>query len=332
MATIRRSGSGWQALIRKKQYQGQRSKTFRSQAAAKQWANAVESSLQRPSKLALKPPQTFQEAIDLYIQGPLQDHLSGHNETYPLKVLASSWMGAIPLEELSIRHFALWRDERLVKVKPNTVMRELRILRVLLDWAKDELSCQLNSNPARELKVRGVSDARFPHLTPSQKKKLLIALGQSKNPNHKALTLLALSTGMRRSELLGLRWDDFDMENKLVHLNRKGCAATGIQASHRIVPLSDQTISILKEHPKDSTRVIGLSIGAARHGFRRARAAAGLTNLRFHDLRHIAISNMWADGMNALEISAASGHKDIRMLMRYSHYQLGYGGNNVLGL
>ena len=60
--------------------------------------------------------------------------------------------------------------------------------------------------------------------------------------------------------------------------------------------------------------VIDLSTGAARHGFNRARTIAGLPNLRFHDLRHIAISSMWADGMNALEISAASGHKDLRML------------------
>ena len=93
MATIRRSGSGWQALIRKKQYQGQASKTFSSKAAAKLWANAVESSLKTAAKLDLKPPQIFREAIDLYIQGPLQDHLGGVNEQYPLKVLTNSWMG-----------------------------------------------------------------------------------------------------------------------------------------------------------------------------------------------------------------------------------------------
>ncbi len=235
-------------------------------------------------------------------------------------------MGGILLEELSIRHFALWRDERLIKVKPNTVMRELRILRVLLDWAKDELGCQLNSNPARELKIRRGSDVRAPFITSSQKKKLLTALGQSRNPNHKRLTLLALTTCMRRSELLGLRWSDLDLDNKLVHLSRKDCAATGLATSKRLVPLSSKSIELLNNYPKTTNKVIDLSIGEARHGFRRARTIAGLPNLRFHDLRHIAISTMWADGMNALEISAASGHKDLRMLMRYSHYQLGHGG------
>jgi integrase len=326
MATIRRSGSGWQALIRKKKYQGQTSKTFSSKAAAKLWANAVESSFKTPFKLDLKPPQIFREAIDLYIQGPLQDHRSGANEQYPLKVLANSWLGGVLLEELSIRHFALWRDERLSKVKPNTIMRELRVLRVLLDWAKDELNCQLSSNPARALKVRGTSDARSPFITPSQQKSLLIALDQSRNPNHKRLTQLALATGMRRSELLSMEWGGLDLDNKLVHLSRKDCAATGIQTSQRIVPLSPQSIELLRRYPKTSNKVIELSVGAARHGFSRARTIAGLPNLRFHDLRHIAISTMWSEGMNALEISAASGHKDLRMLMRYSHYQPGHRG------
>ena len=106
----------------------------------------------------------------------------------------------------------------------------------------------------------------------------------------------------------------------------KDCAETGRQSSQRFVPLSPQSIALFKNYPKTNPRVIDLTIGAARHGFNRARTIAGLPNLRFHDLRHIAISSMWADGMNALEISAASGHKDLRMLMRYSHYQLGYGG------
>ena len=142
MATIRRSGSGWQALIRKKKYQGQTSKTFSSKAAAKLWANAVESSLKTPAKLDLKPPQIFREAIDLYIQGPLQEHRSGSNEQYPLKVLANSWMGGVLLEELSIRHFALWRDERLSKVKPNTVMRELRIFEC--SWTGPKMNWDVN--------------------------------------------------------------------------------------------------------------------------------------------------------------------------------------------
>ena len=79
---------------------------------------------------------------------------------------------------------------------------------------------------------------------------------------------------------------------------------------------------ILEELQRTDGKVIELSKGAARNGFDKARKSAGLETLRFHDLRHIAISRMWSYGMNAMEISACSGHRDIKMLMRYSHFQL----------
>ena len=90
----------------------------------------------------------------------------------------------------------------------------------------------------------------------------------------------------------------------------------------RLVPLPEQAEKILEESNERNGKVIELSKGAARNGFDKARKRAGLQTLRFHDLRHIAISRMWSSGMNALEISACSGHRDIKMLTRYSHYEL----------
>ena len=160
----------------------------------------------------------------------------------------SDQLGLAVCGELSIRHLAVWRDERLIKVKANTVMRELRILRVLLDWAKDELGCELIDNPARELKVRGTSDARIPHLSQEEEKRLLQELSHCRNPEHKRLVQLALATAMRRSELLSLKWSDLDLNQGLARLNRKGCAAQGRQQSQRLVPLSRSAIKLLKQY------------------------------------------------------------------------------------
>ena len=168
MATIRRSGSGWQVLIRRKNYVGPRSRTFLSRDLAQSWADAVE---ERTKKVFNDIPITLGEAINDYIKGPLLLHRSAENEKYPLRVTAESWLGDIPLKELQIKHFAVWRDERLLKVKPNTVMRELRILRVLLDWARDERGAEIKDNPARHLRVRGTGDARTPFLTNEDEKK-----------------------------------------------------------------------------------------------------------------------------------------------------------------
>ena len=160
MATIRRSGSGWQVLIRRKNYVGPRSRTFLSKDLAESWADAVE---ERTKRVLNDTPVTLEEAISDYIKGPLLLHRSAENEKYPLRVTAESWLGDIPLKDLQIKHFAVWRDERLLKVKPNTVMRELRILRVLIDWAKDERGAEIKDNPARHLRVRGTGDARAPY-------------------------------------------------------------------------------------------------------------------------------------------------------------------------
>ena len=235
---------------------------------------------------------------------------------------AKSWLGDIPLQDLQIRHFAVWRDERLLKVKPNTVMRDLRILRVLIDWAKDERGAEIKNNPARHLRVRGTGDARTPFFNNEDEKKLLNELGKLTDKNHLLLTELALATGFRRSELLSLTWRNLDLKKKLLYIYRKNCAARDSSPEIRVVPMPDKAREIIEELQKREGRIIDLTKGAARHGFDRARKKAGLETLRFHDLRHIAISRMWSSGMNALEISACSGHRDIKMLMRYSRFQL----------
>ena len=319
MATIRRSGSGWQVLIRRKNYVGPTSRTFLSRDQAQSWADAVED---RTKKVFRDVPITRGEAINEYIKGPLLLHRSAENEKYPLRVTAEGWLGDVPLSDLQIRHFAVWRDERLLKVKPNTVMRELRILRVLIDWARDERGAEIKDNPARQLRVRGTGDARAPFFTYQDEKRLLYELSQMSNPNHLRLTKLALATGFRRSELLSLTWRNIDMKKKLLYIYRKNCAAIDNSSGLRLVPLPGKARKILEELQGKDGKVIELSKGAARNGFDKARKKAGLENLRFHDLRHIAISRMWRSGMNALEISACSGHRDIKMLMRYSHYQL----------
>ena len=112
------------------------------------------------------------------------------------------------------------------------------------------------------------------------------------------------------------------MKKKLLYIYIKNCAATDNSSALRLIPLQGKAKKILEELSKRHGKIIDLTKGADRHGFDKARKKAGLETLRFHDLRHIAISRMWRSGMNALEISACSGHRDIKMLMRYSHFQL----------
>ena len=89
MATIRRSGNGWQVLIRRKNYVGPRSRNFLSRDLAESWAGAVE---ERTKKVFPNIPITLGDAINDYINGPLLLHRSAENEKYPLSVTAKSWL------------------------------------------------------------------------------------------------------------------------------------------------------------------------------------------------------------------------------------------------
>ena len=161
--------------------------------------------------------EDYKVKINLFALSP-NSAVRVFKQKYPLRVTAESWLGNIPLKDLQIKHFAVWRDERLLKVKPNTVMRELRILRVLIDWARDERGAEIKDNPARQLRVRGTGDTRAPFFTDQDEQKLLCELSQMSNPNHLRLTKLALTTGFRRSELLSLTWRNIDLKKKLLYI------------------------------------------------------------------------------------------------------------------
>jgi integrase len=124
---------------------------------------------------------------------------------------------------------------------------------------------------------------------------------------------LAVETGMRRSELLGMRWVDVDLEAHTVFLpNTKN-------GHHRTVALSPRAIEIMRATPRVDERMFPVSANALRLAWERLRRRAGVSGLRFHDLRHEAVSRFFEKGLNMPEVAAISGHRDPRMLMRYAH-------------
>ena len=124
---------------------------------------------------------------------------------------------------------------------------------------------------------------------------------------------MAVETGMRRSELLAMRWDDVDVGARTVLLR-------STKNGHpRTVPLSPRALEIIRDTPRFGKIVFGVSANAVRLAWERLKRRAGVTDLRFHDLRHEAVSRFFENGLNMPEVAAISGHKDPRMLMRYTH-------------
>jgi integrase len=121
---------------------------------------------------------------------------------------------------------------------------------------------------------------------------------------------------MRRGELLDLLWQDVDVELRVVHLQRSK------NGDGRDVPLSHRATAVLKELNPTGRRegqVFAITGNSVRSAFERLLALTGISDLRFHDLRHEAISRLFEKGLNPIEVATISGHRELRMLQRYTH-------------
>ena len=123
---------------------------------------------------------------------------------------------------------------------------------------------------------------------------------------------LALATAMRRGELLSLRWEDVDLQNRTAFLSDTK------NGDSRTVPLSTLAVQVLAELPRHiSGAVIPVKFFTLDAAFKRARKRAGLDDVRFHDLRRTAITRMAEKLPNVIELAAVSGHKSLMVLKRY---------------
>ena len=133
--------------------------------------------------------------------------------------------------------------------------------------------------------------------------------------------IIALETGMHRGKILNIKKSDIDF-NRLTLL----IPLTKTDTS-RTIPLSSRVIEALREQLRGSQSVIpieGITLfsykpDSVTRTFIRLRKRLGLKHLRFHDLRREATSRFFEKGLSPVEVATITGHKDTRMLMRYTH-------------
>jgi integrase len=219
---------------------------------------------------------------------------------------------------------AKYRDERLKVVAPNTVRLELALLSAVFEQCRKEWGYPV-ANPVREIRIPKPGQPRKRRLEPGEEEALLAACEKSGSRYLVPLVTLAIETGMRLGELSSMTWHNVDFQKRTIHLpdTKNG--------SNRTVPLSRRAVTVLQEIPVSITgRVFAAKVGSIKIAFRNAleRARSGsvcesfLMGLRFHDLRHEAVSRFLERGLNPLEVGMVSGHKTLAMLQRYAHLRL----------
>jgi integrase len=135
----------------------------------------------------------------------------------------------------------------------------------------------------------------------------------------KPLVKLAYHTGMRLGEILGLTWDQVDMQEGFIKLAPEDCKTN----EGRLVPLAAALMEMFRGMPRGlpGVRVFlreGKQITSIREAFQAARQGAGLEGFNFHDLRHTFINNRRLEGHDYFRIMAATGHKTMSVFKHYN--------------
>jgi integrase len=204
MATIRRRGTTWQVQVRR-QGHATLSRTFRLKADAEQWARQKEAEIDRGEL-----------PVDTRV---LRSHtLAQLLERYMVRVVLRHPLSRLSLHRLTPAEIATYRDERLAVVTGATVRRELAIVRHCLQVARNEWGFVLPLNPVDHVKLPAPNNPRQRRATPGELEQLLRACEARGNRWLGAVIQLAVETGMRRCELLGMQWADVDLEARTVFL------------------------------------------------------------------------------------------------------------------
>ncbi|MDO8290602.1 MAG: site-specific integrase [Parvibaculum sp.] len=317
MATIRKLRGRWQAQVRRKGLQP-RAKSFDSKSDAEQWARSLEAEVDRGGMLAdtrLAERMTVRDLFDRYLKEVTPLKRSAKVETYRIKAMMERPIAFRTLAMLRPEHIASYRDERLKVIGTGTMLKELNSLAHAIEVGRREWGVNLPQNPCRLVRRPKAPRGRDRRLSTGEELKLLEAADAGRSPWMRPLIVLALETAMRQGEMLSLHWNDIDTEKRLAHLDLTK------NGESRDVPLSRRALGALKEltDMKGDDRVVPTTKSAVNQAWLHLRVRAGSPDLRFHDLRHEAVTRLLERGLNVIEVSTISGHKELRMLQRYSH-------------
>jgi integrase len=318
MATIRKLRGRWQAQVRRRGVPP-RAKSFDKRTDADRWARDLEAEADRSGWVAdtrVAEKTTLGELLGRYANEVTPAKRGAASEKARINSIVRCPIAHRTLARLTGSDLATYRDERLKCVGPATVVRELSTVSHAIDIATREWSLWLPRNPVKLVRRPQVPRGRTRRLKHGEEQLLLSACERGRTPLLKSLIILAIESAMRRGELLQLRWEHVDLKLCVAHL------VLTKNGDSRDVPLSRRAIQTLQELRAEGLKhecVFPMTGDAVRHAFEHLRVRAGMPDFRFHDLRHEAISRLFEKGLNVAEVAAISGHKEFKVLQRYTH-------------
>lgn len=217
-----------------------------------------------------------------------------------------------------IEQFKAHRKQQQIGGRPlagSTINRDLAALKCAfskgMEWGL------VKENPVKAVKFYGERDrARTRYLSSEEKKRLLSVC----STELRRVVLFALKTGMRKGEILNLRWTDIDLTANRIKVGKSKSGRS------RFVPIHSDVLGVLQGLPHRGEYVFPDQNGSRmtlygwiRTQFEGALDKAGIRDFRFHDLRHTFASELVMRGADLKSVSELLGHSTMAMTERYSH-------------
>lgn len=309
MATIQKTASGkWKftATVNYKQH----TKTFATKAEGYVWEENL-----RAGK-GKTPSITFGKLLEKYRDEVSSKKKGERWESIRIGLFLRDKIADIKISDLSKATFADWRDRRLKEVSALSVLREWALLSHCLQIAVNEWE-YLTENPMKGLKKPKGEPPRDRLISQDEIERLCFALNYSPDATLSTMTsrvgaafMFAIETAFRAQEICNLKWSD--ISGRVARISDSK-TYSGI----REVPLSKAALHIIEQCKGiDDDYVFKISTSQLDALFRKAKGLANITDLHFHDTRHLAITRL-ASKLEVLELARVVGHKDLKMLLVY---------------
>ena len=301
---------------------------------AKKWAQHTEAAIRegRHFKTAEAKKHTFTEMVDRYIKDVLPNKPKQATKQAQQLEWWKMHLGHFLLADINPSLIVQYRDElargetyRGTKRSPATVVRYMAALSHTFTIAVNEWEW-LEDSPMRKVKKPKESRGRVRFLDDDERIKMLQACKESSNDWLYMCVTLALSSGMRQGELMGLRWPDVSLKDNyiILHDTKNG--------DRRRVPLVGHALELLQAHSKVRRMDTDLLFPGKnpekpidlRRPFNDALDLAEISDFHWHDLRHCTASYLAMNGASLAEIAEVLGHKTLAMVKRYAHLSDGH--------
>ena len=314
MASITKRQNKWRAQVRKQGYR-YFSKTFFSKDNAIRWARGIEYEMDAGRyTLHNGEDYTLGELLKKYMNEITIFKKSRIKETQCLQRLIKENICNTPLYKITMNDIQAYKKRR--SNSPVALRNEIILIRHCLKIARSEWGLDISSIGWEITSLPKKPSSRKRRVSNEEYKALFEESKKMRQQYIWPAVSLAVETGMRRGELLKLEWKNINLKDQTALLEDTK------NGSDRYIPLSPLACQLLSSLPKTSERVFTVSENALRLSWERLRKKAHIYDLRFHDLRHEALSRFTEKGLSPFEVAEISGHKHLNQLRAYTHMNI----------